>query len=96
MDSWSVLEVFRQCIPILLPGPDDDRILFTPFLFQLKKFIFCQFFIYSQINAFQILQEFLLIFGAYIFDVQHKAVQMYWDKHFGLLRENLLSRLYKL
>ena len=30
-DSRSVLEVFRQFIPVLLPGPDDDRILFTPF-----------------------------------------------------------------
>ena len=68
MNSRNVLVVFVQFIPVLMPEPDDDRILFAPFLFQLKKFIFRRFFIYSLINEFQILQEFLLIFGAYIFD----------------------------
>ena len=30
-----LLEVFRQPIPVLLPGSDNDRILFTPFFIQL-------------------------------------------------------------
>ena len=67
-DSRSILEVFGHLILVLLPGPDDDRILFAPFLFQLEKLIFCRLFIYSLIDAFQILEEFLLIFGAYILD----------------------------
>lgn len=88
-NSRSVLEIFGQLIPILLPGPDNDRILFAPFFFQLKKFIFCRFFIYSLINAFQILQEFLLIFGTYIFDGITNL--MYNTKLYGCIGINTLD-----
>lgn len=61
--------------------------------FQLKKFILCRFFIYSLINAFQILQEFLLIFGAYIFDGITNL--MYDTKLFGYIWINTLDCLRK-
>ena len=99
-ESRSILEIFGQFIPNLLPGPNNDRILLAPFLFQLRKFIFCRFFIYSLINTFQILQEFLLIFSAYIFDGISNL--MYDTKLYGCIGintldwENLSSRLYRL
>jgi len=36
-DDRSILEVFGQLIPVVLPGSDNDRILFTPFFIQLEE-----------------------------------------------------------
>lgn len=64
-------------------------ILLAPFLFQLKKLIFCRFFIYSLINASQIFQEFLLIFRTYIFDGITNL--MYDTKLYGSIGINTLD-----
>lgn len=90
-NSQSILEIFGLLIPIVLPEPDDDRII--PFFFQLKKFIFCRFFIYSLIDAFQVLQEFLFIFGAYILD--GVANLMYDTKLYDCIWINALNGLRK-
>ena len=54
---------------------------------------FCRFFIYSLINAFQILQEFLLIFGAYILDGITNL--MYNTKLYSCIGINTLDRFRK-
>lgn len=53
-DDRSILEVFGQLIPVVLPGSDNDRILFTPFFIQLEELIFCGFLIDCLIDTFQI------------------------------------------
>ena len=59
--------------------------LYMPSYF-LGTFTEYPFFIYSLINAFQILQKFLLIIFDGITNLMYKTKQTYWDKHFGVLQ----------
>ena len=62
------MEVFRKLFPIVLPGLDDNGILFSPFGIQVQKFCFGCFFADCLIDKLQVLHEFLLMLTAHIFD----------------------------
>ena len=67
-DTSCKLEVFRKLLPIVLPGPDYNGILFSPFGVQVQKLRFSSLLTDCLIDKLQVLHELFLVLTAHIFD----------------------------
>ena len=99
-DHGRILEIFGKAFPIVFPGFDDNRILFSPFGFQTLKLSLSSLFAYSGIYPLQISQKHFLILAANI--LQRVAylmndTQLYigFRKDTFWHQESLSNRLYR-